>query len=69
MMQVNTYRLLSDKIEEGIRGGLNKCFKREYLTYNDVSIKHEEAAIDEIHHYIMLAISEYFDWEDESDEE
>ena len=65
-MRARTYRLLSDQVEAGIRGGLNKCFKRDYLQIFEN--RTEEAAIEEIHNYIMNAICEYFDWDDEADD-
>ena len=67
-MKVNTYQLLHDKIEEGIRGGLAKCEKRDYLriTEDETSREYAEAAVVEIHGYVMNAISEYFNWDDEN---
>jgi hypothetical protein len=65
-MRVNTYQLLSDKIEEGIRGGLMKCFKRDYLmSAHPDGGNLDEAAVEEIHNYVMNAICEYFNWDDE----
>lgn len=62
-MRVKIYDLLSDKIEEGIRGGLNKCVKRDYVVVSDFQ---DENAVEEIHNYIMNAICEVFDWDDEA---
>lgn len=59
-VRVKTYPLLVRAVEEGILGGLRKAEKREWLT-----IQHEAPAADEIHSYVMNAISEYFDWEDD----
>ena len=59
-MRVNIGLLLHDQVENGIRGGLNKCFKRDLL-HDD----HEEAAVQEIHTYVMNAIAEYFSFDDE----
>lgn len=67
-MRVRTYPLLVDKIDEGIRGGLNKAMKRDYLRTVDTDAQFE-SAVDEIHQYIMNAICEYFDWDDESGKE
>jgi len=68
-MQVDSYSVLVEAIEEGVRGGLAKCFKRNYLTYNEVAIKHEEFAIEEIHNYVMNAVCEHFNWDDEHEED
>jgi hypothetical protein len=67
-VRVNTYQLLSDKIEEGIRGGLMKCEKRDYLTVHRDQHDYEEAAVAEIDHYVMNAICEVFNWDDEASE-
>lgn len=67
-MRVNTYQLLSDKIEEGIRGGLIKAEKRGWLKVEGqpgVVGSNEECAVEEIHNYIMNAICEIFNWNDE----
>ena len=68
-MKVNVYRLLSDQIEAGIRGGLMKCEKRDYFRCTDsVEVATNfNAAVEEIHGYIMNSIGEYFEWEDEDD--
>jgi len=66
MMRAKTYVLLRDKIEEGIRCGLAKCEKRDYLRLvNKNGTITEEAAVDVIHNYIMNSICEYFSWDDE----
>lgn len=65
-MKVKTYTLLRDKIEEGIRGGLNKCEKRDYLTVSLLDTNEAfEAATYEILNYVINSVSEYFDWSDE----
>jgi len=65
-MRVNTYQLLTEMIEAGIRGGLNKCYKRDYIQSKNHS--GEDAAVGEIHQYVMNSICEYFTWDDEKED-
>lgn len=57
-MKVNTYRVLSDAIERGIDGGWNRAHK-----HTDEPSEHQLK--DELHHYIMLEICEYFNFDDD----
>jgi hypothetical protein len=63
-MRVNTYALLSDKVDEGIRGGLMKAEKWNNIVISP-GIGHEEQVVEVIHNYIMNAICEYADFDDE----
>jgi hypothetical protein len=57
-MRVKVYNLLDLAIKDGINGGWQRAHKHT----DDPG---EEHIAEQIHHYIMLAISEYFDFEDE----
>lgn len=58
-MRLNSYRVLSDCIERGLEGGWNKAHKHT----NNPS---EEYILEQQHNYIMLEISEYFDFDEPS---
>lgn len=67
-MRVNTYALLSNKVYEGARGGLMKAEKWGNI-FISPGIGHEEQVVDLLHNYIMDAICEYADFDDEFDHE
>jgi hypothetical protein len=71
-MRVKTRDLLREKIEEGIRGGLNKAMKYNYVCVDPIGKELHDAtqaynaAVDTINQYIMNSICEYFSWDDEA---
>lgn len=57
-MKPNSYKIVSDCVEKGTNAGWNKAHKHtDKPTEDDIK--------DQIHHYIMLEICEYFTFDDE----
>ena len=67
-MRIKTHAILSDKIEEGIRYGLNRGEKYGYCKFTDTegSTIQYNMVVEQVHQAVMNSISEYFDWNDEA---
>lgn len=49
------WSVLRQTVEDGVRGGLYKSAKYDYL-----SLKHEDAAVDKVAEYVINALTEEF---------
>lgn len=54
--KVNTYKLLSECVNRGIGRGIDRSYKH-------TDTPSEEYIKEQIEHYVMLEISEYFDFD------
>lgn len=64
-IRVNVYAIISDAVENGIRGGWNRAHKH-------VDEPDKEFIFEELHKYIMMEICEYLEFdhgEDDDDDE
>ncbi len=60
-MKANEFKIMEDCIERGFDGGYQKAFKHT----DDPS---EDQIKEQVLHYIMLEICEYFKFEEDKDE-
>ena len=63
-MKVKSYEVFVEALENGIKGGLNKCMDTD-LAYLWVEDKNMIPATEKIQEYIMNELCQYFTWEDE----